>query len=131
MRKVKTTPVLRQSADEHKPKTIIIRNSDGTFVFKQEEIVSIEACNNQVCFHVLAGGLTVPKIVVSLSLSKTEAILNHLPFMRVHRSWIINLAHVRAHLTKDGHSIETVTSQHIPVANSHSEQFVVAFEQFY
>lgn len=67
---------------------------DGARVVRvpMDEIVAVTAARNYVEFH-LAGGR---KPLVRDTLAKVEADLGKAGFLRTHRSWLVNPAHVRA-----------------------------------
>lgn len=112
------------------PLRIMLTNADGDSLFAFPEIVSIEAAGNQVVFHTLLPEPKMQNIVVSKTLKEIEEVVNHYLFMRVHRSWIIYLPHIRQRVRVDGlwHLVMTNGAQ-VPLSDAHAQQVMDALAE--
>lgn len=76
----------KQSARPH----IVVREQDRYLLVSTADIQAIEATGNYVCLH-----CERTNHVLRSSLSAIEIKLDPQRFVRIHRSWIVNLDHVR------------------------------------
>ncbi len=74
----------------HKQK-LILPGVDGFTVVRMEEIIRIEAVSNYSKFHLLNS----QPIMVSKNLGEYEKLLPQTDFIRIHKSHLINIHHVR------------------------------------
>lgn len=126
MKKAETLIILPNVA----PQRLLLTNADGDSLLAFDEIVSIEAAGNQVVFHTLLPEPKMQNIVVSKTLKEIEEVLNHYLFMRVHRSWIIYLPHIRKRVRVDGlwHLVMTNGAQ-VPLSDAHAQQVMDALAE--
>ncbi len=66
---------------------------NGTFFFKSGQIIRCEAKNNYTRFHFIDQKM----LVVAKTLGEYETSLPSKSFLRIHRSYIINISHIRKH----------------------------------
>jgi hypothetical protein len=82
----------RSHAPADGPRLYHLRDGARVIRVPMDEIVAVTSARNYVEFH-LAGGQTP---LVRETLAKVEADLAAAGFLRTHRSWLVNPAHVRA-----------------------------------
>lgn len=80
---------------------IALPTKDGIAMFELDEIVWCQAQKGQTLFHMKDGS----KILVSELLKEYESLLPESKFCRIHKSHIINLAHISKYLNGNGGSI--------------------------
>lgn len=82
--------------DNH-PFKLALATMDQTYFFTPAEITWCEGNNNYTHFHFTGH----PPVIVSRTLKEYEEMLAEFSFIRVHKSYLINLQHVK-NLSKDG-----------------------------
>lgn len=80
------------------PGRIAIPTSEGLELFELEEIIKVEADRAYCTFYQSNG----KKITVSKSLKEFEETLEKAGFIRVHKSYMVNLKHVKKYLRGKG-----------------------------
>jgi hypothetical protein len=76
---------------DNPPREIVVREGGRVHLLRSEEVLAVSAAGNYVELR-LAGGRT---ILWRNSLSEVESALTPMGFIRTHRSWLVNRAHVR------------------------------------
>ncbi len=101
----------RQRADR-----FVVRDRDRILFIRTEEVEAIEATGNYA--HLLRGK---ESHMIRCQLHLLEARLPPGRFVRTHRSWLVNLAHVRAVrvLPGGGYALEMRGGTFVPVSKSH------------
>lgn len=79
------------------PRTLVIPMRDGDRHLPVQDIVRCEADRNYTVFHLKRG----ERVMSSRTLNSYEEFLAENDFLRVHRSHIVNIAHVRSLDTED------------------------------
>lgn len=104
---------LSNSKEEGGKEVIFIKNSEGIHRIKLKEILFIESFKNYVSYNSNNG-----KIEVKKSLSEVEVTLPKHLFIRIHRSYIVNINFIKS-LKYDG---VTLTNEHkLPIGRSYRE----------
>ena len=98
-------------------KKLAVTYQDDTFYIDVEDIICLEAFKNYTTIH-----QENQKYVVSKSLGEYEEILSD-EFFRCHKSYIINLHHVKRHTKKDASLIILSNEMSIPLARRKKEVF--------
>ncbi|MEJ6001674.1 LytR/AlgR family response regulator transcription factor [Paucibacter soli] len=80
------TPGLRQLVAASSPQRIVVRERQQVHVIKPDELLCAEAQDDYVCIH-----LAERSLLKTQTLAEFEAGLDPKRFVRVHRSWLINL----------------------------------------
>lgn len=105
------TPVQQNAPDQSNEKEMFVR-SEGKFIkIKYEEILYIETMDDYLVFNIEDGR----KHIIHSSLKKIDEKLCHLHFLKVHRSYIINLKKIRS--IEDTHIL--IKEKVIPVSRAH------------
>jgi two-component system LytT family response regulator len=94
-----------------------IKQGDRTIVLRSEEIVWIEAQDYCVTIHSTRGNH-----LVRASLTSLESRLAPETFVRTHRMAIVNLAHVRETLDREGLQLVLSEGSHVGVSRSRRSQ---------
>lgn len=92
----------------------------GFIIVKLTEILYCEAERSYTVFH-LEGG---KNIVVSKALIEYEALLKDTTFFRVHKSFLINLLHVREYQRGEGGSVIMSNKAEIEISRRKKEVFL-------
>lgn len=92
----------------------------GFIIVKLSEILYCEAERSYTIFH-LEGG---KNIVVSKALIEYEALLRDTTFLRVHKSFLINLLHVREYQRGEGGSVIMSNKAEIEISRRKKEAFL-------
>ena len=102
-----------------KQERLLIRDRNQVHVVALETVASVEAQDDYIQIH--AQGKTYLK---TQSLSDLEARLDPALFVRVHRSWIINLAHLKniERLAKDSLVAVLHNGQQVPISRAGHER---------
>jgi two-component system, LytTR family, response regulator len=91
---------------------IAIPTAEGFHFFAADEILRCESDGNYTRLH-LAGG---ERILSSRTLKEYDELLAPHGFLRVHLSHVVNLAHVRTYLHRDGGVLQMVAGAEVPVS---------------
>jgi two-component system LytT family response regulator len=96
--------------------------SNGQILVKLKDIIAIQAERSYCVIYTLEAG----KIIISKPLAWMDKLLTPEGFFRVHRSWLINPAHVRRFIKQQGNSLE-LTSQLIVSITDQSKNKLIAW----
>lgn len=94
---------------------ILVRDRQQVHVLALQEVICVEAQDDYVCIHTPSRSL-----LKTQRLTELESQLDPTRFVRVHRSWLLNLDHLqRLERTEAGALIAHMAGQHaVPVARS-------------
>ena len=106
-------------------KRITLPTLEGFVVEELENIRSIEADGNYTRFHLVNAGT----ILVSKNIHEYENLLESAFFFRIHRSFIVNLLHVKKYLKGRGGNVILSNAQMLPVAVRKKEAFIQRLKQ--
>lgn len=107
-----------------KSQAVLISEADGFSVVRWEEIVYCEAAKNYTIFYFEDG----KKIVASRTLGEYEALLSGFGFMRIHKSFLANLAKIVRYINGRGGQIVMVNKAILPVARERKLDLLEFFE---
>lgn len=99
----------------------------GFIVLKLEEIIYCEAERSYTVFH-LAGNKTV---VVSKPLLEYDQLLQDFTFLRIHKSYLINLLHVKEYQRGEGGLVIMSNDAEIEVSRRKKDQFLVRIKEVF
>lgn len=97
-----------------------VKNKNGYVFIDIKDIVFIEACQENVKVHTEDKGV----YLMSENLKTLEHILYPVHFLRVHRSYLVNLSKVKKLLTKEGLQIEFENNIKINVSRTYKKSIV-------
>jgi two-component system LytT family response regulator len=106
------------------PDKLTIPTSEGFLFVNIKDILYCHAVGNYTEFH-LAGQ---QKIVSSYTLGYYDEILSSHQFFRVHRSYLVNLPHIKMYKRGEGGSIIMNDGQEIEISRNHKEAFLKLFK---
>jgi len=109
----------------HQDKKIILKTTDQIHLLDLKNIVACESDSCYTTFHTLQE----EHIMVSKTLKDYEEMLNGCGFFRVHKSYLINLAHIRRFDKQDGGHIVLTNDLKIPVASRKREEMMELLEK--
>ena len=99
---------------------IAIPTAEGFIVIPVNEIVYCHASSNYTEFY-----LTDKKCILSsYTLKQYDEILTAQSFFRAHRSYLINLAHVKLYRRGEGGEIEMSNGHQIELSRTHKDEFM-------
>lgn len=98
---------------------IPIRHSSGFTLLSLKEITYLEAANNYTNIHLQSG----KSICVSKTLKELHIKLNNSIFIRIHKSFVISLFHIKGYLHKPGGNyIQIADKTTIPITRFSMQQ---------
>ena len=111
----KAFAMLNKKKSELKTNKIIINNATETYILKNNDIVSLEADGSYTKLDLENGN----KIVSSKPLKHFEMLLlEDDSFIRVHKSYIINLDYLEKFVKSDGGFVKLKNNKLIPISSS-------------
>ncbi len=114
--------MLSQSQVVYNPQKIGIPNNKGTDYLSTEEIIYLESVNGCTKVVTIHGDITS-----SYNLGRFKIVMEKYNFFQVHRSFIINLNHIRRYNT-DG-EILLSNGQEIPISRNVRDEFLLKFNK--
>jgi len=106
-------------------KKIVLKNQESIFLFNVDDIVRCESDGSYTLFETTGN----QKILVSKLLKDYDALLSDSGFMRIHRSHLINLKHIKRFDRQDGGNVVMSNDAYIPVSASGRERLLELFEE--
>lgn len=106
-------------------KKIIIKTAENIHLLDMKNIISCESDNSYTTIHTSEGD----KILVSKTLKDYEDMLSECGFYRVHKSYLINIWHIKRFERQDGGSIVMSNDVKIPVASRKRDELLQLFEK--
>lgn len=107
---------------ERTDERISVGHAKGTRLISLKDIVYLEGDRNYTIMHLLTEK-GAEKFIVSRTMSDFEATLPGSRFFRVHKSYIINVAHLREQLNYKGGNIVMSNGRQIEVSRRRSSLF--------
>src|SRR3954470_17504498 len=99
----------------------------GFTVLKLEDIVYCEAERSYTIFRLVNN----KTILISKPLFDYERLLEGTIFLRIHKSFLINLTHVKEYVRGEGGTVVMSTGMEIEVSRRKKEQFLVKVKEFF
>lgn len=101
-----------------------VSNRGGLEYYDINEILFIEGQGSYIKMHLIDN----KEVVASKKIKDFEAILDSKGFIRVHRSYYINTAHIANILKEDGGYIKMTNGKQIPISLSYKEEAIKAIK---
>ena len=111
--------LIQNISNQKTSKKLILKNADAIYIVKTEDIIYAKSDNNYTTFLLSYG----KEILVSKPLKSYEEKLSSYSFLRVHQSFLINLAHISS-FDKRNDQIILDQKHAIPVAQSRKQQLL-------
>jgi len=118
--------ILSESIQSGRLKKIALRDSENIHLINVDDIIHCDSEGNHVRFVVLNEN----DIIISKQLKEYEELLADSNFFRVHKSYLINLAHAKRFEKADGGFVVMSDESRIPVASRKREQLLEIFGRF-
>ncbi len=99
----------------------------GFIILKLDEIIYCEAERSYTIFHLEAN----KSVIVSKPLLDYENLLNDAGFLRIHKSFLINLRHVKEYQRGEGGTVIMNNNSEIEVSRRKKEQFLLKIKEIY
>ena len=109
------------------PAKVALPTFEGIEFQAIEEIISLEADGNYTLIHVSDG----KPILICKTLRDTEELLHRRSFVRVHRSFTINMAHIARYVRGKGGYIVMDYGSVVNVSTGRKQAFLDAIQEFY
>jgi len=125
----KSNPILTRSTlddiktiveQPHSYDRVLLHSIDTIEILNKEEIVFCQADSNYSYVHTIDNR----KITTSKSLNSIEELLDPAIFTRVHRSYVVNLNHIKQFSTADGYEILLKNGTKLPVSRRKKDQLL-------
>lgn len=99
----------------------------GFTIVKLEEIVYCEAQRSYTVFRLVNN----KHIIISRPLFDYDRLLNDTVFLRIHKSFLVNLMHVKEYMRGDGGSVIMSNGTEIEVSRRKKELFLTKVKEFF
>ena len=106
---------------------ICIPSLKGFRVVKLSEIIYCEASSNYTNFHFIDRSV----ICASKPIHEFETLLEDSGFVRIHKSFVINLEHVKEYLRGEGGTVILSNGHEVEVSRRKKEVFMNKMKEFY
>lgn len=108
------------------PEKVVIPHLNGYYFVDMERIIFIEANRNYSYLHTTDGA---PQLVTK-PLKDFETLFTDSGFFRSHRSYLVNLRHVREYLKKDGGYLLMSNGTKVDIAQDRRHDFLNLFRHY-
>jgi two-component system LytT family response regulator len=105
-------------------KKIILKNMESIFLFNSDDIVHCESDGSYTVFQTVDD----QRIVISKNLKEYDALLSGSGFLRVHRSHLINLKHIKRFDKLNGGYVVMSNGTQVPVSSAGRERLLELFK---
>jgi two-component system LytT family response regulator len=106
-------------------KKIILKTTENIYLLTLHDIISCESDNNYTNIYTSDG----EKILVSKTLKEYDDLLTCCGFYRVHKSYLINLSHIKRFEKQDGGYIVLTNDMKVPVASRKRDEMLEMLER--
>lgn len=106
-------------------KKLIVKTTDQIHLLEVKNIVACESDSCYTTVHTMQG----EHIMVARTLKDYEEMLSGCGFYRVHKSHLINLAHIKRFDKQDGGYVVLTNEMRFPVASRKKEEMMVLLEK--
>ena len=111
--------------DDQSKKKIILKTFDNVHLVKVRDIVYAESDGRYSTIYLASG----ENVIVSNTLKHYHEMLGDFGFYRVHKSYLINLEHIRRFEKAEGGYVILETGAKVPVASRKREELLELFER--
>ena len=116
----------QQLFSDQKPKHLTLHHQDGFDIVSIKDIVYLEGDRGYTTLYLKDGN----KILVSKTIKVYEDMLREFDFVRIHKSFLVNLHHVKRYLHEGFGGIVTSTGKQLDVSRRRNPLFMEAIEKF-
>jgi len=112
-------------SDIRQKKKIVLKTMENIYLVRLQDITYLESDRSYTTFHTL----NHDSIVISRPLKDFDELLYDDGFYRVHKSYLINMMHIRRFEKQEGGSIVLTDDHKIPVASRKREELLELFDK--
>jgi len=113
---------IKSANSQHKK--IVLPQMDGFEVVLLKNVIKAEASDNYTIFFMEDG----KKYVVSKTLKHFENLLSEYNFLRIHKSWLINVQHITKYKKGKGGEVHLVDGSSVPVSSTYKRSLLDIFK---
>lgn len=106
---------------------LCIASSKGFQIIKVNDIICCEAQNSYTIFHLVNN----QQIVSSKPIGDYEELLSDAFFIRIHKSWLINMKHIKEYLRGEGGTVIMSNNKELEIARRKREYFVTELKKLF
>jgi two-component system LytT family response regulator len=106
-------------------KKLVLKNQESIFLFNLDDIVHCDSDGSYTVFFTT----DEQRIIISKNLKEYDALLSGSGFLRIHRSHLINLKHIKRFDKLDGGFVVMSNGDQVPVSSSGRERLLELFEK--
>ena len=106
---------------------LCVASTKGFQIFKINEIVCCEAQNSYTVFYLLNN----KQVVSSKPIGDYENLLTDVFFVRIHKSWLINMKHIKEYRKGEGGSIVMANNKEIEVSRRKKDYFIQELKKIF
>lgn len=106
---------------------LCIPSLKGFQVVNIREIIYCEASSNYTNFHLTDGTL----LCASKSIQEYEELLGDAGLIRVHKSFLVNMIHIREYIRGEGGTVLLTNQIEVEVSRRRKEQFIAVMKEFF
>jgi two-component system LytT family response regulator len=106
-------------------KKIILKTTENIYLIDLQDIISCESDDSYSIINTMNG----ERIIVSKTLKEYDDLLSECGFFRVHKSFLINVVHIKRFEKQDGGYIIMTNDLKIPVASRKRDELLEMFEK--
>lgn len=114
----------RVGANPKSDHVVLISEIDGFSVVRYPDILYCEASKNYTIFHFLDGN----KVTASRTIGEYEELLTEFGFMRIHKSYVVNLSRIKRYFKGRGGEVELAEDLVLPVSRERKQELLEYFE---
>lgn len=106
---------------------LCLPSARGFQVVKLDDIVYCEAETSYTIFHLING----KRVMVSKPIIEYEALLQNTSFCRVHKSFMINMSHIKEYVRGEGGTVMLSNSREVEVSRRKKDVFISKLKEMY
>jgi two-component system LytT family response regulator len=119
-----TTLASNLQTDDRSKKKIILKTFDNVYLVKVKDIVYVASDGRYSTIYLTSG----VQVIVSNTLKYYDELLREFGFYRVHKSYLINLAHIHRFEKAEGGYVILNGDSRVPVASRKRDELLKLFE---
>ncbi len=117
--------ILNKYATSHLPDIISVPTQEGLEFIHKKEIMYCEAEGNYTYIHTQDG----KKRLIPKTLKDIESMIHDAGFLRIHQSYLANVAYLKSYSRQDGGFIELKNGKQLPVSRARKEELLNRFRE--
>jgi two-component system LytT family response regulator len=106
---------------------LCVASTKGFQIIKINDIVCCEAQNSYTIFHLFDN----QQVVSSKPIGDYELLLQDACFVRIHKSWLVNMKHIKEYRKGEGGIVIMINNKELEVARRKKEHFITELKKFF